>query len=85
VAKKDTPIRHSQFTVFLHCKTAVHANHVALQFEDGDWKYKCKKGSPSKAKPVRWLTISLMEVVIEPTDVLRIIYAIFQVRRSIPL
>jgi len=32
-----------------------------------------------------WLTIRLMEVFIEPTDVLRIIYAILQVRRRVPL
>ena len=35
--------------------------------------------------PGVWLTIWLMEVVIEPADVFRIIYAILQVRRCIPL
>ena len=35
--------------------------------------------------PVRWLTIRIMKMIIEPTDVFGIVYAILQVRRRVPL
>lgn len=41
--------------------------------------------NPSKLMPVTRLTIRIMKVVIEPTDVFGIVYAILQVRRCVPL
>lgn len=85
MAKKDTPIRHSQLTVFPHCKTAVHAHYVALQFADGCWRWERQKVNYTKLVPGTWLTIRLVKVVIEPADVFGIINAICQVLRCIPL
>lgn len=43
------------------------------------------KGKSHRADTRVWLTIRLVQLVIEPTDVLGIIYAILQVRRCVPL
>ena len=84
MAKKDTSIRHSQLTVFPHCKTAVHAYYVALQLGYGNWEKRCKKPKHMRAPGAR-LTIRLMEVVIEPAEFFGVIYTIIQIRRCVPL